>query len=231
MQNANGIGSSQTIHELEEKMASAIERLAELSEESSQSEMHNVLRGFKSLFCPAGLRPVVQLEQDGRKKRNSGPASGWTFATGEIVVYFDEADMLLTDHQVQSGSLEGERVKQAPVELGDDSSEVKECCEALAEAEALGRQFIAFTWFRDLALPAKPFPWSRDPVRRQQVLASAIASGAIQTQRIPNPKSPMHPTTTVKLNRTSSPITLKTRFNPVPVRGESVSATLLHDRG
>jgi hypothetical protein len=40
-------------------------------------------------LLPEGLSPVVQFEEDGRKKRSSAAASNWNPRTGEIRIYFD----------------------------------------------------------------------------------------------------------------------------------------------
>ena len=74
---------------------------------------------------------------------------------------------------------------------------------ALAEAEKAGKAFIAFKWFRDNELTKHGYAWADSLAHRQAVLAKAFEVGAIQTTPIPNPKSPQHPTTTVKLNRES----------------------------
>ncbi len=203
-------------------------------------------------LVPPGYRPIAQLEEDGRKKRSTAAASNWTPETGEIVIYFEPLES-----QVEAPK--GLSPKEAPlprrVELATPQSfklsptpspsstiheanlpkvtelQIQQCCEALAEAEKAGKLFIAFKWFRDEALSSHNFEWAASADTRQRILAAAIESGAIQTKRIPNPKSAIHPTTTIFLNREMASRTLPSRFNPIPIAGEPVSETILRDRG
>jgi hypothetical protein len=181
-------------------------------------------------LAPEGFTPVIQLEEDGRKKRNTAAASNWSPENGEILIYFEP--------KAGAARLDDSRMLKSPVpslmaaEQADVSpDEVRQCCEALAEAEKAGKLFVALTWFRDKDLPKHHFPWTASADSRQKVLARAIESGAIILKKIPNPKSDF-PTTTVSLNRSGERQQVVTpRFRPVPVRGESVSATIMRERG
>jgi hypothetical protein len=113
-------------------------------------------------------------------------------------------------------------------------SEIQQLCMALAEAEKAGKAFIALKWFRDNELTTHGYAWADSLSHRQAVLAKAFDVGAIQTTPIPNPKSPQHPTTTVKLNRESKYAqAVAPRFQPIKLRGEGPTASeiLLRDRG
>ena len=151
--------------------------------------------------------------------------------SGEIVIYFERDPLLVHQPSLQQTPI-STLPKLSPA-IGElvPASHVTECCEALAEAERAGKAFIAFKWFRDEALPQKSYLWASNPEERQRVLAQAIATGAVSTSRIPNPRAPQHPTTTVSLNRTVPLSSSATRFRPVPVQGEPVSHTILRDRG
>lgn len=112
-------------------------------------------------------------------------------------------------------------------------SEIQQLCVALAEAEKAGKAFIALKWFRDNELTTHGYAWADSLAHRQAVLAKAFEVGAIQTTPIPNPKSPQHPTTTVKLNRESKYAqAVAPRFQPIKLRGEGPTASeiLLRDR-
>ena len=110
---------------------------------------------------------------------------------------------------------------------------IKQCCEALNEAEKAGKAFIALKWFRDSDLIARDYAWTASLATRQAVLAKAIEVGAVLTTQIPNPKAPQHPTTTVKLNRESEyALSVAPRFQPIRAKdGASASELLLRDRG
>jgi hypothetical protein len=74
-----------TIGDLEQVIAKALEELrpAPLSQ--------SITAAFPYLL-PAGLKVRVQLEEDGRKKRNTAAASNWNPESGEIVIYFERED-------------------------------------------------------------------------------------------------------------------------------------------
>jgi hypothetical protein len=187
-----------------------------------------------NFLAPEGFTPVIQLEEDGRKKRNTAAASNWSPENGEILIYFEPK----AGTSVSVARLDDSRLPKSPVpsliaaeQVDVSPDEVKQCCEALAEAEKAGKLFVALTWFRDKDLPRHHLPWTASAVARQKVLARAIESGAILLKKIPNPKSDF-PTTTVSLNRSGEMQQVVTpRFRPVPVRGESISATIMRERG
>ncbi len=108
---------------------------------------------------------------------------------------------------------------------------------ALDRAESRGIRFIALKWFRDVALVAEGFAWATDHTARQNVLADGIQRRLILTKKEPNPKSP-YPVTAIYLNRLMPEVNAilggsKERaaaFQPVPIRGENLSATVMRDR-
>jgi hypothetical protein len=220
-----------TINDVENTIKEGLEALR-------NAPLNEKITAALNFLAPEGFTPVIQLEEDGRKKRNTASASNWSPENGEILIYFEpktgaSVPAAGLDHSRSSRSsvpsavpslMAGERVDVSP-------DEVRQCCEALAETEKAGKLFVALTWFRDKDLPRHHLPWTASADSRQRVLARAIESGAIILRKIPNPKSDF-PTTTVSLNRSGEMQHVVTpRFNPVHVRGESVSATILRERG
>lgn len=113
----------------------------------------------------------------------------------------------------------------------DVDDRIRELCATLAEAERGGHAFIALKWFRDSFLPRKAFSWNQQPESRQMILAEAIQRGVVLTSKIPNPKTPAYPTTTIRLNRAEAGVPEEAqRFRPVAVQGEALM-TLDDDRG
>jgi hypothetical protein len=109
---------------------------------------------------------------------------------------------------------------------------------ALDRAEGRpGYQFVALKWFRDTVLVHDGFSWATDEFARHDVLHEAIDRRWILTSKVPNPRSP-YPVTAIRLNRQMPEVSavLGTRagglhaFRPVPIRGETLSATVLRDR-
>ena len=228
---------SPTIRDYERQIENVFDRVRLSSEKTSHTEALELLSRLRDLIAPINFRCGVQLEEDGRKKRSTATAANWKFDTGEVVIFFEQ---LSSVQEPLSTSVEQKakpiipmpdmEAAQEEVSSGKET-DLQQCCQALSDAEKAGKQFIALKWFRDLALPALPYEWARNADSRQRVLAIAIDCGAIQIKKIPNPKSPMHPTTTIALNRASSIVSVPSRFNPVPIKGEPASATLLRDRG
>lgn len=227
-----------TILEVEESIQDALESLR--SKPPAQQ-----IAAVLAFLAPEGYRPVVELQEDGRKKRRTASAENWTPETGEILISFSkdvhrnaqkrsepsrpdalESRSPSLSHYAAPSELRGSRSLPASAQ---DSAQ-QELCVALEEVERQGREFVALKWFRDDVLPAR-FSWASHPEERQAVLAKAIGQGLIVTSRIANPRSPF-PTTTIRLNRSQVAFSEKTRrYTPIRIQGEPLSSTLLRDRG
>jgi hypothetical protein len=110
---------------------------------------------------------------------------------------------------------------------------------ALDRAESRrGYTFVALKWFRDAALISEGFAWASVDSERQAVLRRAIDNRLVLTSKVPNPKSPQFPVTAIRLNRLmpevkailATPDDGLPDFQPVSIRGESLSSTVLRDR-
>lgn len=212
----------QTISELEVSLQAALEALRDVS-------LAPEITPAREMLIPDGLSPVVELvSENGRRKRSTAAAWNWNPHSDRIMISFRPIASDISGNNKSSSSPSSQGSGKTDY-LNRD--EIIECCQALADAERTNRQFIALKWFRDDFLPTKPFSWVNSPERRQRVLADAIAEGKIETKKIPNPKAPQFPTTTLQLNRSIPTPGVAPRFQPVAIRGESASATLLRDRG
>jgi hypothetical protein len=111
---------------------------------------------------------------------------------------------------------------------------------ALERAESTpGWSFVPLKKFRDEILPNEHFT-SRvnTDVEKAALLSSAIEKGLILTRKIPNPKSPQFPVTTIRLNRLMPDVKAALgqvensdlEFRPIEIRGEPLSQTVLRDR-
>ena len=189
--------SPTTINEIERTIQEGLEALRR----APMSERIMAALGF---LIPEGFTPVVQLEEEGRKKRGNSSAANWDPEKGEIVIYFEPVALARPVRQEQNVAQQtsGRRVtkSQLPAEPAEATAEeLRQCCDALAEAENEGKPFISLKWFRDTALASYSFPWTIAPASRQRVLTKAIESGIVALGKIPNPKSPAFPTTTICL--------------------------------
>lgn len=230
---------NRTILEAEESLQNGIEALRSLP--SNQSQRLSTVIEF---LTPSGYHPVVELQEDGRKKRRTASIDNWNPDTGEILISFAKDEQAIaklpvraseqrdrstiTASRVPAVTPPGPAHQQLPANVSTRA--VEELCSALEEAEREGRAFIALKWFRDKFLPTKGFGWAMDEDDRQAVLGGAVESGAILTSKIANPRSPF-PTTTIRLNRSRASAPRERRFNPIRIHGEPLSATILRDRG
>lgn len=238
-----------TIPEAEEIIEEALEELSY----STDPGLSRALR----FLAPSGYQAIVELcGENGRSKRRNAPATSFNPEEDEIRIYFervDGADASDTVDRVdaaersedygRNGARNGRSIRAVPnFEEGniadspaalppDIDDRIRELCTTLAEAERGGHAFIALKWFRDSFLPRKAFSWNQTPESRQLILAEAILRGVVLTSKIPNPKTPAYPTTTIRLNRSEAGVPEETqRFRPVAVRGEALSTSLDEDR-
>lgn len=179
----------------------------------------------------AGYRPRVYLFENNRKKRSNAADENWSPRTGEIRIAFEveseqEAAPDTSNPHPQSPS--------SPARLPDGLDDV---VRQLDRAESRpGYSFVALKWFRDSVLPAIRADWQDQEVR-DRLLRTAIEKRVIITSKVPNPKSPEFPVTAVKLNRSLPEVAAilgisrsDSEFHPIPIRGESLSGTVLRER-
>jgi hypothetical protein len=228
-----------TIPEAEEIIEEALEELA-------FSTDPGLVRALRFL-APPGYQAIVELcGENGRSKRRNANATSWTPEEDEVRIYFERIDGDADDAEDEHGQdarpigrTRTARVAAAAFEDGnvadgngslppDIDDRIKELCATLAEAERGGHAFIALKWFRDSFLPRKAFSWNQNPESRQMILAEAILRGVVLTSKIPNPKTPAYPTTTIRLNRAEAGVPEEAqRFRPVAtVQDESLSIAL-----
>jgi hypothetical protein len=192
-----------TINDIEETIRIGLEALR-------RAPMNDAITKALGFLIPEGFAPVVQLEEEGRKKRANSAASNWDPEKGEIVIYFERTAAhhpvrpQQTVSQPTAARVPKAAVPSEPAEA--TAEELQQCSEALSQAEAEGKPFIALKWFRDTALPSYSYPWTISPASRQRVLTKAIESGIVALDKVPNPKSPQFPTTTVRLANHTTPI-------------------------
>lgn len=185
-------------------------------------------------LMPEGFHCEVRLHGKARdKRRNASFEKNWSPDTDSIKIRFHRsaelpqagANVPSVDYPSQPSSTE--------------TTPLSDLIRALDRAESRpGYEFVALKWFRDTALPAEGFSWANDYSARQTTLREAIEKRLILTSKVPNPKSPQFPVTAVRLNRLMPEVKTilgetESRipdFEPVPIRGENLSQTVLSDR-
>lgn len=249
---------SRSIVEVEESVQGALEALPSILRSKPLTPLTQQLADAVKILAPAGYHPVVELQENGRRKRRTASADNWTPATGEILISFSRDDIsherpAQPEDELSVAMRRAANVRNSPVEAmsprGQAANPVNqgasspsqvtsslesveyELCRTLEEVERQGRAFVALKWFRDDVLASKGYAWASDPEQRQSVLASAIEKGLIVTSRVPNPRSAF-PTTAIRLNRAPvAPQGEGQRYSPVRIHGEPLSSTILRDRG
>jgi hypothetical protein len=204
---------------------------AEVELELSQ-RLPGLLRKLGML--PQGYHCEVHLHRGNRKKRRDAEFEGnWDPNADSVRISFSP---LKEEIETQTGKVAASSKAVIPESAEDRLSDL---LRALDRAEGRpGYEFISLKWFRDAALVHEGFSWAADEFTRHDVLREAIDRRWILTSKVANPRPPHFPVTAIRVNRQMPEINgiLGNRagrlpaFRPVPMRGESLSATILRDR-
>lgn|SRR5487761_192625 len=196
-----------------------------------------------------GYQPKVRLHGKSKdKKRTASFEKSWSQETDSIYIRFQRISgpSQANSHPEQEAPAEPAAQSTATASPNDSATlgpvvtdRLYDLIRALDRAESRpGYEFVALKWFRDAALPAEGFSWASDASAKQAILRDAIDKRLILTSRMPNPRSPQFPVTAIRLNRLmpgvkailGGPDDGASGFQPVPIRGENLSVTVLRDR-
>jgi len=234
--------TEKTILEEQAEIEAALDRLPALA-----AQLPDALKPLVKLSPRKGLRVQVSLRKgsakESRQVKQNAPARSWVPDSGLVAIFYRpstrEEDQAVesTVHVVQDAAAKPvETVAERPETARDP---IEEIVVALARAEKdpqLG--FVSLKWFRDTYLPQQGYPWAAIPDDRQRVLVNAIDRNWILTSRVANPKNPQFPVTAIKVNRPLAEVRdildrepgSRSGFNPVAMRGEPLSQTILRER-
>ncbi len=194
-----------------------------------------------------GFRPKVSVyypangNRKRRKVRETASASYFDGNTCEIVIGFEPIG------ESAEGSVQPPTIRQVsdvtavaynpgvPTVEEDPPDTMAALIDELLDAESR-RPFVGLTWFRDQVLAQdSAHPWAKEPDMVRSLLNKAIDDRIIRTSKVPNPNTPMYPTTAIRLNRAhpryrgDEPHRVR-RFNPIRIRGGPISDTVIEDR-
>jgi hypothetical protein len=190
---------------------------------------------------------VSLLDANGRKKRSDASAANWSPESGRIEIRFEampeESKSATTEVARPRGGQSFPRTQNAGVagsNVSASSLEI-ELLRALDRAESTpGWNFVSLKKFRDEILPARPFaPGAFQPadVHWEGAIRNAIEKRLILTGKVPNPKSPQFPVTSIRLNRLMPEVQeilghqkKNLDFHPIRIKGEPLSAIILRER-
>lgn len=200
---------------------------------------------------PQGCRISVSLfDAGGRKKRRSASAENWSPESGRIEIRLElgsnQSRPGKTDMQPQSAGAPNALPKSGLDAKGGPEPDVHPILVALIKAldraeSTPGWSFVSLKKFRDEVLPLEPFdPGGFQPtdVHWREAIGNAIAKRLVLTGKVPNPKSPQFPVTTIRLNRLMPEVKAALGhaespdldFHPVEIKGEPLSATIIRER-
>jgi hypothetical protein len=219
-----------TIQEVESRLEEDLSRL--------RAPEYKSLATVKGCLIPPGYRVHVQLlDKAGRKKRKNASAESWTPDSGEIRIYFEPDRKTQREAMVTPEMAAPETPASREAQASTDA--MADLLRSLDRAESKpGYDFIALKWFRDTFLPTEKFAWATSESARQSALGHAIDRRMILTSKVQNPKSPQFPVTAIRLNRLLPDVQTMlgtgavpdSGFEPVDIRGERLSATVLRER-
>ncbi len=204
-----------------------------------QRDLEESLASLRGVSLPPSLQglrhlpvvdhaPEVTIRYRGsRRIRGDADASYFNPGSCELVISFSPS----VAHDPRDAGL-GE--SEGPMEAVDLEQAALQLVAALSETERQ-RPFVALKWFRDKVLPQSGHGWAEEGRVRNSVLRHATDQRLVLTGQVPNPHQPLHPVTTVRVNRRhprlqGPPPASRTAFAPVRIRGGAISDTVLDDR-
>jgi hypothetical protein len=209
-------------------------RISELEPELAQklvSPLRNILQELRYTVPGQYQLRVSLLDANGRKKRNDASADKWSPESGRIEIRFEPAERQMAATEVS---------REASSKSALDSIKTR-LLRALDHAEKTpGWSFVSLKKFRDEVLSCEPFaPGEFQPtdVHWQEAIRIAIDKRLILVGKVPNPKSPQFPVTSIRLNRLMPEVQevlglpkKDLNFHPIHIKGEPLSATILRER-
>jgi hypothetical protein len=183
------------------------------------------------------------LDAKGRKKRGDASADNWSPELGRIEIRFEPAE---ADQESNSRAVSRMAANESSRKLEKHSKSIPGLHPAEAEllvvlnrAESRpGWNFVPLKKFRDEILPQERCLSMRSDVEHRSVLTSVIEKKFVLIGKVPNPKSPQFPVTTIRLNRLMPEVravlgqndSSDLDFRPVEISGEPLSTTILRER-
>jgi hypothetical protein len=193
-----------------------------------------ILRRLGFGILPDGYQCEVHLHRGNRKKRRDADfETNWDPDADSIRIEFSPLEEEI------EGATSRDVLSSKTVNPGPAEDRLADLVRALDRAERRpGYEFVSLKWFRDSALAQEGYRWASDEPARHDALREAIDRRWILTSKVANPRPPNFPVTAIRLNRQMPEVNgaLGGRadnlpdFRPVPIRGESLSATVLRDR-
>jgi hypothetical protein len=181
------------------------------------------------------------LDSHGRKKRSNAAADNWSPVMGRIEIRFEPVVPEEKELNFQVPKTAAKQPMGNAGKLPKDMTDAEaDLLKALDRAESRrGWSFVPLKKFRDEILPQEHLLSSANTdVHLRALLESVISKNFVLVGKVPNPKSPQFPVTTIRLNRLRPEVktvlgqngSSDLDFHPVEIAGEPLSATILRER-
>ncbi|HEV7217568.1 MAG: hypothetical protein ACHP8A_04895 [Terriglobales bacterium] len=231
-----------------------IEQIETQFAQKLDNPLKHILQELQYLVPDNYRSRVSLLDASGRKKRSNASADNWSPESGRIEIRFEptrptpeQAGTAKPAIRSEAGSSTAQSSSKGPD--GNISRTtayfhpaeidlLKVLVKVLDRAESKpGWKFVTLKKFRDEVLPSEDIPSIRTDVERQNVIRSAIDKRFILVGRVPNPKAPEFPVTTIRVNRLMPEVKeilgggdADLDFHPIEIKGEPLSATIIRER-
>lgn len=220
-------------------------QLAQKLEAPVKTILHELQRPIHShLQLRVSLRKA-----NGGKQRSNSSADNWSPENGILIWFEPSAEFeeestipaLVPNTSISHGKFDkiGAGIKESNHNVDPVETEL---LRTLDEAESRpGWSFVPLKKFRDEILAVQNLSAMRTDEQRQNAIRSAIDEKLILVGKVPNPKAPQFPVTTIRLNRLLPRVQnilgkaepegrRDLDFHPVEIQGEPLSATILRER-
>lgn len=173
-----------TVATFESDLEHALESLRELD---ARGRLPNELRPLLLLAPSEGASVHVSLRQreSGRRIPRGAPGDAWSHKGSAAWIVYE------VPQPGEGGARDGER--------GDPMADF---LLALDHAERDPHlSFVSLKWFRDTYLAKRGYGWAHDADIPRRLIQEATERDLILTSKVPNPKAPSFPVTSIRLNR------------------------------
>lgn len=191
-----------TVGDLEHDLENALDHVRDLDE---RGKLPQELRPLLLLAPVEGSSVHVSLRHRdmGRQIRRSFGAQAFTQREGAAWIVFEAPHPDQTDARGRS-----DEPRRGASDAGDEQiprdehNPFDEFIRALDEAEHQPQlNFVSLKWFRDTYLMRSGYGWAQDPEIPRRILQEATERSLVLTSKVPNPKQPTFPVTSIHLNR------------------------------
>jgi hypothetical protein len=187
-----------TVADLEHDLESAFDHVRDLEQ---RGHLPDELRPLLLLAPLDGTSVHVSLRHRdmGRQIRRTYGAQAFDQRDGAAWIVFE---VPRPDRESSPGRFDGREREHDSGGGGDDDVPFEEFIRALDEAENQPQlNFVSLKWFRDTYLVRSGYPWAQDPDVPRRILQDATDRNIVLTSKVPNPKQPTFPVTSIHLNR------------------------------